>query len=322
MNGSYRRYVILSLSLLVLLACGLSSRVDAQEKKGVPRLGEHTFVPNRLIRSPFVQSYIRSTTGIGTSSKVQVPLITLPDSTVLDLETSVTAATISFEFQYAIKDWVAVWGNMQIIGRLGTSTEALLSEGITGVGSFELGWLFKLWEDERNSLSLDLYSQRNQGTFINLLDWLSGIIEDGALLPGNTLVRSRDSMRGVGALNYAHAFSPLLGLTAGAGLGYGEKLNRSGDNTFSHEIGTGLSCNLAATTSVPLGLFLGYSFSNVTVAGDGRSDNVQTLDLRINYMGFDDFVVGLDMGVTSTPVKGLDESVKSSVVTFDLQYFF
>lgn len=308
---------------LVLLSPTLSVAARAQEKALIPSLGEHTFVPNSLVRSPLIRSYFRSTTGVGGTSRLVVPAVSLPDGTVLfDLATELTLATLAFEFEYAMKPWVAVWGNFEVLGRLGTSTEALISEGITGAASFELGWQFKLWQDERNALSLELASQRRNGAFINVLDWLERILEDGGFQPGNSLVRSRDSMRGLAGLDYAHAFSPLLGVTADAALGYGERLDRQGDNDFSHEFALGVSCNLSATTRVPLGLFLGYAFSDVRQGGLHDLGNSSTVGLRIDYMGFEDFVIGLEGSVSKAPVVGLSEDLESLGMEIDLQYWF
>ena len=288
-----------------------------------PRLGTHTFIPNSFLRGPFINSYIGNGVGFGGTNSVNVPAITLPDSTVLlNLDTGITVAVLMFDWQHAMKSWVGFRTHFEVFGRLGSTTDALLAEGITGVGTFELGWIFKLAEGKRDFLSLDLSMQRNQGSFINLVDWLKRIIEDGGLKPDNTLVRNRDSLRGIVGLSYAHAFSSRFGLTAQGDLGYGEKIDRNGENDLKFDVRAGLSFNLHDTTNVPLGVFLGSGLSNWSKGGEILRGDIASGLLQIDFMGFDDFTVGLQYSYERLPLSGIDDSLVASAALITLQYFY
>jgi hypothetical protein len=318
------RHVFLAIAILaatVFLATPRSG--SASDDQILPRLGAHTFVPNNFIPGPFIRSYVRNGTGGGATNSVLASVVTLPDSTViLGLQTQVAMVAIDFEWQHAMKDWVAMRGRFEIFGRLGSSTSALLSEGITGVGEYELGWMFKLAQTEKSALSLDLYMQRSQGSFVNILDWLERIIEDGGLEPGNSIVRSRDSLRGIGALQYAHAYNALLGFSVHGSLGYGEKLDRNGDNDVIYAMRGGLSINLHDTTKVPFGFYVGYGLSDWTKGGENLRGQIADIAVRINYMGFDDFIAGIEISSKSVPVSGVEDDVRGTTGMFTLRYYY
>ncbi len=315
-----RALVVAAVMAAFLLAAAPAS---ASENQIFSRLGPHTFVPNGFVREPFIQSYFRNALGIGSTQPVFVPTVTLPDSTtVLGFETSVTVAALQFEWQYAMKSWVAFRARFEVFGRLGDSSSSLLSEGITGIGTYELGWFFKLLEGERDMLSLDLYMQRSQGAFVNLMDWLTQIIEDGGLEPDNSLVRNRDSLRGIAGLSYAHAFGSLFGVGANMRAGYGEQIDRNGKNDFIYSTRLGFSFNLNDTTRIPLGVFLGLQLSNWTNTGENLAGDLAGGSIRIDYLGFDDFILGLDHSYIITPVRGIEEDVKASTTLITLRYFY
>ena len=296
---------------------------SAAEDQKLPHLDTHTFVPNTFVPDPFVRSYIRNGTAVGGTNSVFVEAVTLPDSTVIfGLQTQVATVVIDFDWQHRMKDWVAVRGHFEVFGRLGSSTSSLLSEGITGIGTYELGWLFRLAETRKNALTLDLYMQRSQGSFVNILDWLEKIIEDGGLLPGNTIVRGRDSLRGIGALQYARAFSSLLGFTAMGSVGYGEKLDRDGENAVIYAVRGGLSISLHDTTRVPFGLYVGYGISDWDRGGGSLQGAMQTGVLRINYMGFDDFIIGVNLDFQSANFTGIQDPVRGMAGMITLRYYY
>jgi hypothetical protein len=320
-RSQYLFLVVAILAATVVLGTPRSG--SASDDQILPRLGAHTFVPNNFIPGPFIRSYVRNGTGGGATNSVSAPAVTLPDSTVITgLQTQVAMVAIDFEWQHAMKDWVAMRGRFEVFGRLGSSTSSLLSEGITGVGEYELGWMFKLAQTEKHALSLDLYMQRSQGNFVKILDWLDRIIEDGGLEPGNSIVRSRDSLRGIGAVQYAYAYNALLGFAVHGSLGYGEKLDRNGDNDFIYAMRGGLSINLHDTTTVPFGFYVGFGISDWTKGGERLRGQVSDVAVRINYMGFDDFVAGIEIDSKSVPVTGIEDRVRSTTGMLTLRYYY
>jgi hypothetical protein len=280
-------------------------------------------VPSNLVRDPFIAGYIRNSTGLGVSARTRVPAIAIDDSlTIGTLNASIAAFLLEFEYQHAVKDWLAVWGRVNTAGRLGTNTESLISQGVTALIGFDLGWMFRLLASENDALSFTAALQNGNANIINLLEWADRIIEDGTIAPDNQLLFKQTSLRGAFGLRYAHAFSPLFGAILNGDLSYGEKIDAKGDTEFSYIIGAGLSANLQQTTRVPLGFFLGYTTSNFALGTSNLTSNINSVELRFAYMGMSDFVVSLDLGYTSTPVSRFDQTINISFVSVNLRYFF
>jgi hypothetical protein len=307
---------------LPVIAPDTSLGQDSQLWK-IPRLGDHTFVPNSTIKEPFVVGYIRNATGAGTSSKIRLPLVVLPDSTVIgDIDASIAAVLIQFEFQYAMKDWVAALIRVDAAGRLGTNEQSLISEGVTGVIGYELGWMFRLLESRRDYLSLTVSMESNMAAVVNLLNWIDRIIEEGEISPDNRLIRKPDSLRGLLGLRYARGLSSLFGLNAAGNLGYGEKLGTRRDNGLSYNLGLGISCNPYRKTGVPLGAFLGYRLTNYADMGDDLSGASHQIDLRFSYTGFPDLNVAFDTHYMIVPVEGFTDNARFVSFEIALRYYY
>jgi len=320
-------FFLTALLFIFITALSTFAQVEAdharRSQQKIPWLGPHVFVPNNLIRDPFIAGYIRNSTGAGVSVKTRVPAIILSDSLIIgNLDASIAAVVVQFEYQHAVKDWLAVWGRLDIAGRLGTNEQSLISQGVNFISGFELGWMFRLVEAHRDALSLTVAMESNNGSFINLLEWVDRILVEGEIAPDNQLIRKKESLRGKVGLRYAHVFSPLFGLSANGELGYGEKLDQPGENKTTYLIGAGLSCNLHGKTKVPLGAYLGYSLNNLAEGGSELRDNVQSGVFRIAYTGHSDFLVSTDLGFTSTPVTRLDQTIKITTFKINLRYYF
>ena len=141
----------LFLTLAGLLLSGGATGLDAQgAEEGAdrlrPLLGGHRFIPNSFTRDPFSRTYVRNSLGIGQALDVEfVPQLDIGGGdTIPGLSGDLLFAVLDFEYQHAVKDWLAVWGKINMIGRLGTDVGAILAQGATVLTGFELGWLIKL----------------------------------------------------------------------------------------------------------------------------------------------------------------------------------
>jgi len=327
-----RRILSLWLSLLVFIISSLSAqeaspgnnqpRETGQAADRMPKLQEHVFVPSDFIKDPFIKTYIRNSLGLASSMNYDFPAITIGNREVTGVQGGLMFTLLEFEYQHAIKEWLAVGGGVQVLGRFGTETPSLLAQGITAGYGFELHWLFKLWQNEKMMLSGSLNLWNNSFTGINLHDFIRQIIEDGGLEPDNKLVRNTPSVRGGGGLRYAYGLSDLVGLKLYFESGYGESILRRAESQWFFEFGGALSLNIKNRTDVPLGFLLGYQQNSFPLLGDGVSDDIRNIVFRISYTGTRDFSIGLEGFYQITKPEGFEESIKSTGTLISMRYYF
>jgi len=281
-----------------------------------PMLGGHAFMPNNLVRDPFIKTYVRNSIGMGKAVGVNIPLVEIDGDTILGLQGDLLYATLDFEYQQTVRPWLAARGEFNVLGRLGTNVGSLLASGVTAATGFEFGWLVRLFHSEKTQLTGTLDIASNSFTGINVTRFVEDIIEGRPA----SLVRSAPTMRGAGGLRFAWGVSPFFGLTALAESGYGESVDRSDDDRFHVKAGATVDFDFLAISSVPIGVLLGGRFSTVQIEDD--SDEVYGGLIRIAYNGRSDFIIGLDIGFDLADSKSLDQTLNLGSVGINLRYYF
>ena len=301
---------------LLLVATPAAAQQAATEVK-LPRLGNHTFVVNDLVDDPFIKTYVRNSVGLGTLSDFDVPLAVIDGDTIIGFKGDLLFALLEFEYQHAVKDWIAAHGAFRLAGRLGTGVQSLLASGVTAANEFQLGWLIKLLRSERAMLSGSLNINNGDVTAINVLRFVEDIIDDQPA----SLIRTTPSLRGGGGLRFAYGLSPLFGFTVFGELGYGESVDRNAASDWYYKAGGGLSLNLNGRTSVPLGFSVGFRGESLPVAADIDNDIVELL-FRIAYTGREDFSISIDVNYGDLPATGLRGNPRLATLRLNLRYYF
>ncbi len=283
-----------------------------------PMLGGHAFLPNNLVRDPFIKTFIRNSVGVGSAVNLDIPLAIIGDDTLVSLKGDLLFALLGFEYQQAVKPWLAARGEFKVVGRLGTGVPALLASGITASTGFEFGWLVRLFHSERTLLTGSLKLANNNFTAINVSDFVDDII---AGRPAS-LIKKTPSMRGGGGLRFAWGVSPFFGLTALAETGYGESVDRRADDEWYFELGGTVDFDFSAISEVPIGVMAAYRHNSFPEAGNDVSNDIRGGLLRIAYNGRSDFIVALDIGFERFDSRALNQTVNFGSVGLNLRYYF
>ena len=310
-------------SALVLAALALSSTAVLAQESGdrewkAPHKNGHTFSPVTGIPDAFVRSYIRNQIGASRTADVDIPLGIVGGDTLFASRGSLVFANLAIEYQQTIKEWIAFRGKLNVNGRLGTGTSALLSSGVSAATGFELGWLIRLLETDRGYMSLSFDVSNNSFTTINIADFVDDIIEG----EDAELVRKTPSMRAGMGLRYTHAFSPLVGLVSYFETGYGESVDRVSDDEWFTQFGASVDFDLAGVGWVPIGLAVGYQQDSFPEGGSDITDVVRGVVFRVGYTGRKDLALGLNLLYSTFPSNQLEEKIKTSGVSIDLRYYF
>jgi hypothetical protein len=286
----------------------------------IPRLGGHRFTPNTMTDDPFIKTYIRNSLGIGKAVDLFVPILRVgdPPERVIGLKGDLLKAILEFEFQQAVKDWVAFRVKVKVMGRLGTGAQSLLATGVTANTGFEFGWMFKLAQGEKTALSGTVDVRNNSVTVVDFLGFVDGVVNP----PSQPLVQSIPVVRVGAGLRYAWAASDLTGFTFKSETGMGESVDRSLADEWFINFSAAADFDLKAKTVVPLGLVIAYQVDSFPEGGEELVDVMHYLAFRIAYTGTTDFLISLDLSYDWFKNKEGGESTKLTTTLISLRYYF
>ena len=315
--------IILQLNMKVLYGQESSDIGEVRDISGstvIPVLGEHKFMPNSIVKDPFIKTYIRNSVGIGQALDLDIPIVVIDGQEVFGLRGDLMFASLDFEYQHAVKDWLAVWGRFNILARLGNDTQALLSQGLTANIGFEFGWLFKLMKKDNTMLSLSFSLENGSATIVNLLNFIDSIIGDDS--SNVSLVNNVQSLRGGSGLRFAWAASKFFGFYVTGELLYGQSAEVRGESQFFYNIGGVLDFDLNAVSVLPFGILIGYSQTNLQNSGDGTKGDLSTFFFRIGYNKTSDFSIGIESSFNKIPVQSIDQTINAGLTKIMLRYYF
>jgi hypothetical protein len=304
-------------SLLVLAAGG--KPLLAQESPGpFPERDGHRFSPTRIVPVPSVSSYVVSTLGGAQAFDITTPPFVVDGDTIPGLQGDLLFATLDLEYQQKIVDWFAFRIGYRVDARLGTELETLISRGVNTITGFEIGWLARLLESDRDLLMLDARVSNKNFTTVDIGGFVQDVI-DGI---DARIVRKTNAVRVAGGLRYAHAFSELFGIVANGELGVGESVVRNEDDEVFYRLGGQLDFDFDAWRDIPLNAALGFQTDSYPEATEDVDGNLNTGFLRLSYIARDDFTVGLTFFGSQIPTVVEQENLNYGGVEFDLRYFF
>ncbi len=215
---------------LFVIGIAFVLRPDASVAAEGRTLGGYRFIPASTIEDPFVTHYFRNSTGVSIASNVDVPIIVIegpPPDTLLSLDGNLLFIGVTFGYQHVVHPRVAVHVLADVISRLGTSGQALLSQGVTALTAGGLGTTVELWRSERVLLSGLLDVGYGQALAVDLVQFANDIIA-GDIENASILVTDKGGTID-GGLAFAWAPNPWSGVTAVGQIGYSEIETRSDD---------------------------------------------------------------------------------------------
>lgn len=307
-------------ALGMVIATSLAVRPAlAQEGPGpFPELDGHRFSPTRIVPVPTVNSYVVSTLGAAQAVDVTTPPFVINGDTIPGLQGDLLFASLDLEYQQKIVDWFAFRVGYRIDARLGTELGTLLSKGVNTITGFEIGWLARLLESDRDILLLDARVSNKNITTVDI----GGFVQDVVDGIDASIVRKNQTLRVATGVRWAHTFSNLFGIVANGELGLGESADRNTDDEVFTRLGAQLDFDLDAWRDIPLNVALGYQFDSYPEATEDVDGSLNTGYVRLSYIARNDFTVGLQFFGSSIPVQDNESSLKYGGIEFDLRYFF
>ena len=294
------------------------SNGSSQSCHTAPRVGKTRVVSTTFLPAPFINTEASISLGYGKSSNIVTPLLEIEGQPILGLEGDILYAILGFEYSHAVRDWVAVWAQLKVTARLGNELQSLLAQGVSAATGFELGWLIRLYENDRHLLSTGISVRSGSATLVDILGWANGVIEDENV----SLVRKSPTLGTLLDLRYVYAANDFTALQALGQLAYKETVERSLGNEWYYGFGGLVSFDLTEKARTPIGLALGYKYTTVSEGGDDIADNVHAFLVGLSYVGRPDFSIGIDLEFQRVPIKGIENPAKFFTATIAMDYFF
>jgi hypothetical protein len=295
---------------------------DYREGFKVPNLNGTRFISSRFLPDPFVRTRINNSLGYGSTSRLEIPLIEIDGNPVLGLKGDLVYATLNLDYQHAVRDWLGVWGRVGLTGRLGNGVQALLSQGVSVMSGFELGWLFRLWQADRHIVSTSISMSNSSSTVVDIYGFVERAIKEGGFSPDNSIVRTAPLLRTNFDLRYALAATGAVGLQVTARGSYGEAVARALGNEWHYRVGAGVHINLDSSFEVPVGFLAGYSYGDILEMMDVAKGQESAATLNLSYTGRADFCFGFEVEYWRIPLFGLQEKSNLLTSAITMSYYF
>jgi hypothetical protein len=323
----------LAMFVLLCAACGLSAPASyAQEsEEDAPRFfGGHQFVPSTVVPDPFISTTFTSVTGFGRAIGLTVPIFNIDNEQIGELSGNIGFMSLEFGYQQRIKSRFAVRVGANASARLGTTPEAILSEGVSALYGYGVGASANLLRKERWQLAATvdlrgntLYSMSPLAFAQELLSEAGSGDSTGAVQAAqDTLLDSGDNLRVLGGLRGAYAASEWLGFTAFVEGGLGEKFNDGLDNTTVINYGASASVDLNPLTDVAIGLLGTYRRESLGEKGGDDIGDAELYGLGIFYTGRRFFSVGLENTWNQIRQLRADTKIEAVQARIVLRYDF
>jgi hypothetical protein len=288
-----------------------------------PRMGGHLYTPLAGGPLPFIRTNASMVVGGGTTTTLELPIITIGDRLVIAPQGSLAYMAMTVRHEQAIKSWMSFFLEGRVIGRLGTSVSSLLAQGVNTVTSADLGWNVKIVEQGPWSVVGGLTMRMGNYTTVDVDRWAQGLIDSGYVAPGNELVDTRPSLKLILNARGAYSISPVVGLTAFINGGYTEP-RVTADSTYDalFDVGLAVSINLDPWLEVPIGLAVGGDYRQIPEAGSIDQGETKSAHFRIAYTGSDAFSIGAQTVLQWAPIQGITDEVTFISALIDFRFYF
>jgi hypothetical protein len=279
-------------------------------------LNGHKFIINSTIGSPFVNTYYRNILGAGQTVGLKLPVIMFKGRPLRELRGEMVFTNLAFVYQQELRDWMAFYGEVRLVGRLGTETGALISQGVNIATGYNVGWKFKLYRDKNMSLSSNINISKAAYTIVDLPNFIRTLIDSGGITKDNKIVQSVPLVRAGAGFNYSYAFNRTFGMTTKLYVDYGESVKRDENDVFNYGYGIALDADLLPNQNVPLGFLAGFYHSSLPQFKENSSRDPNEILFQINYTGKKYLNIGAEINYQWYKPDNFDSNL--NFLTFNL----
>jgi len=301
----------------------LNARVWNRPER-LPKLNGHRFFSTTTIPTPFITTRIGISTGGGLVEDLRFTLNHPETGEELTSLRGDLAFLISRIFyQQALSDRISLFLDTNVLTRLATHEQSILTQGITAVLGYKFGVRGKIWSNERFYISASGAFSRSTLIGITPLLFLKKVIEEGFDPDDdNDLIRTELSGRLNGSLEFAYSPIPFLGFIAHASAGAASPFEDNDEKIPVSSFGLSTHADFGALSHVPLGLTFGVITDSLSPAANDFARRTRSYIIGISFTGREDMDLGLEIATASINQSDVKDKFSASVASFHLNYFF
>jgi len=300
------------------------SQSGSSNDKYYPSLDKHKFILNNFLPNPFLTTNITSNIGFANSIETEIPLLKL-DSVVnnVKVKADITYANGRFGFQYAVKDWAAIYLMFSGVARLGTNTASIFASGVTANTSFNTGMLFKIKEFKKSLITTGFTISNASSTTLNIYPFIKTLLDSTYPIRTDNIVNTLSPLSGSVDFRFAYSPSKPWSLLSYVETGYGENtdVDKTEDNFF-YVFGASVNYNFDHKSNFPLGVGAGLKFSSNSPTLQYTKKLTQYYMLQLVYTGKKDFTLSLESNYLTIPTLYDNITIKLTSINFGWAYYF
>ena len=317
----YRKFIFLILFWPFILAGQTDSL--STDKRSLPVLDEHYFIPNSNFPSPFITTFFKSAIGGGVSLN-SIPIYANDGQVLLGtINAEETYVIADIHFQAEVKEWLAAWFRYLVDARLGSSTPTVLAHGVTSITGFEFGWMFRLWHNEKSQLSGTISINNATVSSINLLSSIKEVIDNPDSV-NFSLTKKKNPLYGIAGIRFAYAFNDLIGIKVFINGLFGESIVRKNESAWKFTSGILGSFNFIHSHNIPVAFNLGYTSQKFSLFDRQNDENIKSFMFKVAYSGREEYNIGLEFMHINTTAPFIQGENKLEYLTtaFVMVYYF
>lgn len=310
--------------LLIVIFCSCFSSIFAQNEidkshQRIPELFGHKFLTTSQLKSPFISTNLLTDIGVGSTSLIKIPGITLEDGRELfSFQGKIIYADFNLQYQQQFTNWLSLFVSIKMAGRIGSDLSTIVADGVNTVSGGDIGWLIKIKETEKFYLSGSIKANNLIGSFIDVTEYIEDIIDGDPYLRLSKKIPA--TSLGIG-LRGAYALNPSYGLQFNAEAIHGESLQRGATDTY-YSLGILGDVDLNEEHDTPIALAIGYSITSTPeVSMNNRGFSSQYIG-KIGYSGSDDYELGLQYTFYKVNLKSVESTTAISKIMLGLKFYF
>ena len=296
--------------------------VQRSDTTYLPSRGNHVFTSISAVDDPFVSTKFYLGFGIAEIVETEIPISIGDYGKTIIFEPDIFYSTGGIEFQYAIRNWAAVNIKAYGLARLGNNFLSLASEGVSAASSFNIGWLFRIAENEDLMFSASIALSTTNLTFIDILGRTDTIITIIDTLINRQIVTEYQSLTTQTDLRFAVRISDVFGLVTKLSGGFGEVYATENKSQFQYKFGMALSVDLRNWFNIPFGLGIGGSIVSNEWRFNDAKPPIYSGNINIAFYNRNDFTLGVENFMQFIEPEEYEQTFKFLYTRIYISYYF
>lgn len=288
------------------------------------QVGPHCFSGAVSYPNPFLSTYVRSSTGLGSTTEFEATIYDVGSQprVVKEMDVTLQYLLLGLEYQERVSHAVAVRGAVSGAGRMGIlDTAALLTDGVKVDVDCSVGATVALWERSRFKLSGSLDAAGKYFGDVLIRNYVEDVVAHGIGDSTNSIWEDATSLRATTGVRAAYGHSKTVGYLIYGDIGVQSRFFEE-DAEAVWDTGVVLSLDLQEHWGPDLGVAMSAMYRSPELIDPYTKTSRWDADLGIFYTARPELTLGVEIGYTPLRKSSLDEWYGMITMNILLRYDF